>query len=275
MAATIWRKILTNKAWATQISKHDSSQTLLGTTENTTNMKMQNKSKRKPCKKWEKDLARTRNTETDCKSFDWSDLTKRSALTQKGGHFSCGKPVPHAGAPIVLHGHIPDFRSSSEGGIWSCKGLDPVFEEVLWFESCQDHRLAAGRSDSTVQQSSRSLLETRQWHGADLQGLSVCMDNDRSPFATASFRWKMSFVRVQQEPPWPNGQGVGPLIQKIVGSSPTGSVMINTSFFRLSNFYRASNLSTLHTKIGPPRTQQHLKAPPNCLKLSKFHAKNF
>ena len=40
--------------------------------------------------------------------------------------------MPHAGAPIVLHGHIPDFRSSSEGGIWSCRGLDPVFQEVLW-----------------------------------------------------------------------------------------------------------------------------------------------
>ena len=62
-------------------------------------------------------------------------------------------------------------------------------------------------------------------------------------------------------------------LPKIVGSSPTGGVMINTSFFRLSNFYRASNLSTLHIKICPPRTQQHLKAPPNCLKLSKFHAK--
>ena len=72
------------------------------------------------------------NTKTDCKSFDWSNLTKRSALTQKGGRFSCGKPVPHAGAPIVLHGHIPDFRSSREGGTWSCRGLDPVFQEVLW-----------------------------------------------------------------------------------------------------------------------------------------------
>ena len=69
------------------------------------------------------------------------------------------------------------------------------------FESCQDHRIAAGRSDSAVQQSSRSLLETRQWHGADLQCLSVCMDNDRSPYATASFRRKMSFVRARQEPP--------------------------------------------------------------------------
>ena len=36
------------------------------------------------------------------------------------------------GPPIVLYGHIPDFRSSSEGGIWSCRGLDPVFQEVLW-----------------------------------------------------------------------------------------------------------------------------------------------
>ena len=69
--------------------------------------------------------------------------------------------MPHAGAPIVLHGHIPDFRSSSEGGIWSCRGLDPVFKRSCGlmdkasvfgtkdcrFESCQDHRIAAGRSD--------------------------------------------------------------------------------------------------------------------------------
>ena len=98
---------------------------------------MQNKSKRKPSKKLEKDLARTRNTETDCSpgAVLWlkrSDKKVSFDDPQKGGHFSCGKPLPHAGAPIVLHGHIPDFTSSSEGGIWSCRGLDPVFQEVLW-----------------------------------------------------------------------------------------------------------------------------------------------
>ena len=34
--------------------------------------------------------------------------------------------MPHAGAPIVLHGHIPDFRSSSEEGMWSLQGPRPT-----------------------------------------------------------------------------------------------------------------------------------------------------
>ena len=135
-------------------------------------------------------------------SFDWSDLTKRSALTtpQKGGHFSCGKPLPHAGAPIVLHGHIPDFTSSSEGGIWSCRGLDPVFQEVLWPRWSSEPQIAGSSPARIIELLLEEVIAlcsraaeacSKQGSGirADLQCLSVCMDNDRSPYATASIRW--------------------------------------------------------------------------------------
>ncbi len=40
-----------------------------------------------------------------------------------------------------------------------------------------------------------------------------------------------SLVLAQQEPPWPNGQGVGPLIRRLWARVPTGAVVAAAPLF--------------------------------------------
>ena len=93
------------KCWQTRPEQHrspnsDSSQTLLGTVYNKRNVKMQNESTRKsrkepqegPCTHW-KSINQFR-----AGSILWMKQSDKKVCfhgPQNGGHFSCGKPVPH------------------------------------------------------------------------------------------------------------------------------------------------------------------------------------
>ena len=93
------------KCWQTRPEQHrspnsDSSQTLLGTVYNKRNVKMQNESTRKsrkepqegPCTHW-KSINQFR-----AGSILWMKQSDKKVSfhgPQNGGHFSCGKPVPH------------------------------------------------------------------------------------------------------------------------------------------------------------------------------------
>ena len=100
-----WKPPSEEKCWQTRPEQHrspnsDSSQTLLGTVYSKRNVKMQNESTRKsrkepkegPCTHW-KSINQFR-----AGSILWmkqSDKKVSFKDPQNGGHFSCGKPVPH------------------------------------------------------------------------------------------------------------------------------------------------------------------------------------
>ena len=67
-------------------------------------------------------------------SFDWSDLTKRSALTtpKKGVIFHVENQCHMQGAPIVLSWAHSWFYKFYWRRHFQWQGLDPVFQEVMW-----------------------------------------------------------------------------------------------------------------------------------------------
>ena len=124
-----WKPPSDEKCWQTRPEQHrspnsDSSQTLLGTVYSKRNVKMQNESTRKsrkepkegPCTHW-KSINQFR-----AGSILWmkqSDKKVSFQGPQNGGHFSCGKPVPHLRtSPVCCLGKIPGGAPFSQKIPW-------------------------------------------------------------------------------------------------------------------------------------------------------------
>ena len=172
------------KCWRTRSEQHrspnsDSSQTLLGTVYNKRNVKMQNESTRKsrkepqegPCTHW-KSINQFR-----AGSILWmkqSDKKVRFHGPQNGGHFSCGKPVPHLGTSTVGFLQLgenlllrklfytlaspstekPDLclRQENKVGSYACTGCNALclnrtfrLDDPFGIAKCGDYFIPAGR----------------------------------------------------------------------------------------------------------------------------------